>query len=237
MSSLSVLELVQEFCGLQGLPVPTALVGSNETSVVQYRAIAKSLLRDALGFGYKWPERKIRGSFTSVATANQGALSTLFSGFEALIPDTMWLESQTIPVRGPISDSDWAALTALNIAGPPYSYWLSGGNLYLTPTPPAGVAISAVYYTNWLFYDGASPQRDLTDDANTVLISDDVFLLGFAYAWRKVKGLPYANEYVIFQDALSRALSPILPTLALDSQNLGARPQIFIPPGSWVVTP
>lgn len=234
MSSLSVLGLVQEFCGLQGLPVPTALVGSNESSVVQYRAIAQAVVREA--GRAPWQEKRIRGTFTTVATASQGALSTLFPGFEAFVPGTLWLESETLPVRGPLTDSSWAALTALEISGPPYSYWLSAGLLYLTPTPPAGLTASALYTTDWLYYDGSSPQQMLSADSNTVLIPDDVFLMGFEAFWRKAKGLAYSNEFNLFQDRIGKALAPTLPTLALDNSPEMARPMIFIPPGSWMTS-
>ncbi len=234
MAALSVLQLVQEFCGLQGLPVPTALIGSNEASVVQYRAITQAVMREA--GRAPWPEKRIQGTFTTVATPSQGMLTTLFPGFETLVNGTLWLNGETLPIRGPLTDSSWAAITALEISGPPYSYWLSAGSLYLTPTPPAGLVCSALYTTDWLYYDGTSPQQTLSADSFTVLIPDDVFLMGFEAFWRKAKGLAYSNEFNLFQDRIGKALAPNLPVLALDNSPEMARPMIFIPPGSWMTS-
>lgn len=233
MGTLSVLALVQEFCGLRGLPVPSALIGSNETSVVQYRSVLNAVLREALG--KPWPETKVRGTFTTVGTASQGALATLFPGFDSFVKDTLWLESETIPIQGPLTDSSWQALTVLGISGPPYSYWLSGGNLYLTPTPTAGMTGSAIYRTDWKYFDGASPQQSLTADSNTTIVPDEVLLAGLEAVWLKVKGLSWQSSWNDFQDKMAHAIAVTSPTLQLDAAPNLNRPSIFIPPGSWSV--
>lgn len=233
MGTLSVLALVQEFCGLRGLPVPSALIGSNETSVVQYRAVLNAVLREALG--KPWPETKVRGTFTTVATASQGALTTLFPGFNSFVPNTLWLDSETIPVQGPLTDASWQSLTVLDISGPPYSYWLSGGNLYLTPTPPAGLTGSAVYRTDWKYFAGASPQLALTADSNTTVVPDEVLLAGLNAMWLKVKGLSWQADWNDFQGKMAEAIAQTAPTFQLDAAPNMNRPGIFIPPGSWSV--
>ena len=233
MGTLSVLQIVQEFCGLRGLPVPSALVGSNETSVVQYRAILNAVLREAAE--KPWPETKVRGTFTTVATANQGVLSTLFPGFSSLVKDTFWLDSETLPVQGPLTDATWATLTALDISGPPYSYWLSGSDLYLTPTPPAGLTASAIYHTDWKYFAGASPQQSITLDSNTCVVPDDVMLAGFEAIWLQKKGLSWQAAWNDFQSKLAHSLAPTQPTLQLDAPPNLTRPSIYIPPGNWKI--
>lgn len=232
MSTLSVLGLVQEFCTLMGLPVPSALVGSTDQAVMQYRAILNGVLREASAAA--WPEQKVRGTFTSVATSDQGALSTLFPGFSQFVDNTLWLDSQTIPIRGPITDSMYASLTALDIAGPPYNYWLSGGHIYLTPTPPAGLDVSAVYRTSWRYYNGATPSETLVADTDTVLVPDDVVLMGLQALWKKQRGQAYGEDWNLFQGTIAREIAATAPRLALDNTDVGARPSIFIPPGSWM---
>lgn len=232
MSTLSVLGLVQEFCTLMGLPVPTALVGSTDQAVAQYRAILNGVLREA--GSASWPEQKVRGTFTSVATADQGALTTLFPGLSQLVDNTLWLDSETIPVRGPITDSMYAALTALDISGPPYSYWLSGGHLYLTPTPPAGVTVSGIYRTTWKYYNGTTPLEALAANTNTTFVPDDVVLAGLQALWKKQRGQAYAEDWNLFQGAIAREVAATAPRLALDDTSHAARPSIFIPPGNWL---
>lgn len=233
MGTRTVLELVQEFCGLRGLPVPSALMGATTASVVQYRALLNETLREAIA--YEWPEVKIQTTFTSVATANQGELETLFPGFVGLVKDSMWMSPQVIPIRGPLTDSSWAALTALGIAGPPYSFWLSGGSIYFTPTPPAGNTVTAVYTTEYKYLNGATPKRELTDDSDICIVPDRVILAGLQAFWAKAKGLSdWEKDLARFQSAVSQTLSSSLPTFNLGNSNMKTGPRIFIPPGSWL---
>jgi hypothetical protein len=232
MSTLSVLGLVQEFCTLMGLPVPTAIVGSTDQAVLQYRAILNAVLREA--GSASWPEQKIRGTFTSVATSDQGAITTLLPGFSQFVDNTLWLDSQTIPIRGPITDPMYAALTALDIAGPPYNYWLSGGHIYLTPTPPAGLDVSAIYRTAWRYYNGTIPSENLSADTDTTLVPDDVVLMGLQALWKKQRGQNFQTDWNLFQGTIAREVAATAPRLALDNTQLANRPSIFIPPGSWM---
>ena len=233
MGTQTVLQLVQEFCGLKGLPIPAALMGSNATSVVQYRALLNQVLREAIS--KPWPETKVQASITTLATADQGNVNTLFPGIVGFVKDTIWIETQTIPVRGPLTDSSWAALTALQIAGPPYSFWLGGEHFYLTPTPPAGNTLSAIYTTDYKYFNGTTPKLELTDDQDTTVVPDRVMISGLCAYWGKIKGLDgWKDDMAAFHADISYSISNTLPTLAMDTQGDTTRPRIFIPPGSWM---
>ena len=233
MGTRTVLELVQEFCGLRGLPVPSALMGATTAAVVQYRALLNETLREAVA--YPWPAVKVQSTFTSVATANQGELETLFPGFNGFVKDSLWMSPQVIPIRGPLTDSSWAALTALGISGPPYSFWLSGGSLYFTPTPAAGNTVTAIYTTDYRYFNGTTPKRELTEDSDTCIVPDRILLAGLQAFWAKAKGLTgWEKDLTRFESAVSQELAPSLPTFNLGDSNMKTGPRIFIPPGSWL---
>lgn len=232
MGTQTVLQLVQEFCGLKGLPIPAALIGSNQASVVQYRALLNQVLREAIS--KPWPETKVQASITTVADADQGNINDLFPGWVGFVKDSMWIETQTIPVRGPLTDSSWAALTALRIAGPPYSFWLGGEHLYLTPTPPAGNTLTAIYTTDYKYFNGTTPKFELTADTDTTIVPDRVIIAGLEAYWAKTKGLDWKDLMADFEASISYSLSSSLPTLSLDRTGDTTRPHIFIPPGSWM---
>ena len=229
--TMTVLEIVQEFCEGQGLPVPAALVGSSDRSTLQFRAILRAVARDA--GSVSWPEQKLRDSFTTVATSDQGLLTDLFSGFSEFIPGTLWIESETFPVNGPLDDQSYAALTALGLEGPPYSYWLRQGHLYLTPVAAAGLTFSAIYRTTYLFKSGATPSEEIATDGDVFLLPDEVVLLGLEAHWRRRKGMSWTAEYSAFEGEISKKRAPNLPTFRLDSCSDGRKPGIFIPPGNW----
>lgn len=232
--SLTALGIVQEFCALQGLPVPSALVGSSEKSIAQYRAILREVVRELLTCA--WEEQKVRGTFSATTTNLQGVLTTLFPGFVEFIPNTLWSVTNDMMVKGPITDADWAGLLALDISAPPYSYWIAGGSLYISPIPSSGESFSAIYRTNYAFTNSGSPSGTLVDDADTLNFPDEVVLSGFEAVWREKKGLPYAAARNRFDSYLSKALAPVSPRFQLDSSSPRTGPGVFIPPGSWNIS-
>lgn len=237
MSTLSILGAVQEFCGLRGLPVPTALVGATEKSAAQFLAIVKGVAREC--GKYTWEESKVQGTFTTIAAANQGAISTLFApagGFDALVKDSMWNTSKKIPISGPLTDQAWAAQTALSLAGPPYRSWIAGGNLHLSPTPTAGDTIQGIYITSFGFRTGSTPTATPSADTNTFVYPDDVIMIGIEWLWKKQKGEAYIDEQNVFLDAVARGMGKKgLPTLSLEGFSHAPGPRIYVPIGNWPV--
>lgn len=234
MGTLTALGVVQEFCGLRGLPIPTALVGSTEKSVAQYRAVLSSAVRHLLQ--YRWEQQKIRLTFTAVATADQGLLTTLFPGFESLVPDTGWAMTRKIPVTGPIPDTEWAVQNALSLVGPPYKFWLGEGKMWITPTPVAGESYSFIYRTLYGYANGTVPQETLTADTNTLLFPDDVVLKEFEWNWKKQKGENWQDDYNFAIGLIAKEKSKDgLPNLSLDRTIGNVQPRIYVPVGNWQV--
>lgn len=231
--SLNALQLVAEFCALQGLPVPTALVGASDKNVAQYRAILHSLIRE-LNLG-SWEKQKIRSTFAATAAADQGLLTTLFPGYVELVRGTLWSTTNQLMVTGPVTDPDWAAIQAMGIEAPPYTSWIAGGHLYISPTPTAGEVFAGTYLTNYGFTSNGSPAERLQTDSDTLNYPDEVVLQGFEAEWKKRKGLPYAADYTKFQEYIAKSLASTAPDLSLEGPKRVAGPGIIVPPGSWVV--
>lgn len=230
--SSTVLALVQEFAGLRGLPVPSALFGVTEKNGVHMRAVVNSVVRECLR--YSWPQQKINYAWTASATEDQGALETLFPGYISFIPGTMWSTDRTIPVLGPVSDQEWAAGQSLGLLGPPFSSWLAGGHLYLSPAPNAAENFTVVYLTRYGYVSGTTPQETFSSNSDTVLFPDDVMLKGIEYVWRKQKGEAYVDDYNDFIGLIAKNKAQLgAPALSLESRSQNPRPGIVIPPGSW----
>lgn len=232
---LSILQVVQEYCGLRGLPVPTSIVGSTERSAVQYLSVLKAVGRKA--GQYNWQRQKVQGTFTAVAQANQGKLTTLFPSLSALEPGGMWNISRKIPVRGPVSDAEWAVQTALKLAGPPFVSWISQNQLFLSPIPEVGEVFSAIYQTVYYYADSmGSPKGVISADTDTFLFPDDVALKGFEAVWKKQVGEAYIDDENEFLDLISKGkLNGGMPTYRLDSPTTAPGPRIYIPIGNWPV--
>ena len=234
MSTFTVLGLVQEFTALRGLPTPTALVGSNEKSVAQYRAILNDVVRRLLP--YRWNQQKLLRSFSAVAAADQGALTTLFPGFDAICEGTGWATTRKIPLVGPISDAEWATQNALNLVGPPFKYWLGNNHLWITPNPTAGEQFGLIYQTAYGYASAAGvAQPAILADTDQILFPDDVLIKGFEASWKKQKGEAYQDDDNMFISLIAKKKSSDgLPHFSLDSKSTSTTPRIYIPVGNWL---
>ena len=120
MGTLTVLGLVQEFAALRGLPVPSAVVGAQDRSTAQLKAVLNEVLRKLQR--YSWQEQKVKGTWLATPFANQGQLVDLLPGYSSIIDGTGWAEDRKIPLIGPITDAEWAAQVALQLSGPPFRF-------------------------------------------------------------------------------------------------------------------
>lgn len=235
----TVLELVQDHCETYGLPVPTAIIGSTDPAVRQYKGILRSM---ALELAEKsWQEQKRRGTFVTVADEVQGTLQDLLldTGYNRLVQGSIWDETEKRPVYGPVGDPSWEMWKAYVSTGPIYKYWIAGDEFHMDPVPPAGHTIGLIYYTRSMFRAGTGFLHEaLESDADSFIIPDVVTSKDFEWRWRKLKGEPWQDEYNAAQDSIAKALvKDTAPILSLDgSMPPGPRPGIWIPAGSWNVS-
>ena len=235
----TVLALVQSFTDKLGLPTPSAMIGSQDKSVKQMKALLQETVRD-LG-EYRWENQRVRTTFLSVGGTDQGALTSLFgSGYFGLVPDSLWNNTRHMRIFGPLSDQVWNALQTLLNAGPEFQSWISQGHLFISPAATAGETLSAVYVTKYtvLAVDGVTYKELVTADDDSLVFPDNVVLRGFEYKWRKQKGESgWQDDYNDFIGLVAKNMVKDGATrlnLSLD-QGYGMRPGIVIPPGSWNV--
>jgi hypothetical protein len=236
--STTILALVQMFTDKGGLPRPAALVSATDKSARQYLSLLRETIAD-LG-EYRWQQQRVRGTFTTVALALQGALPTLFgAGYAGLVKNSLWNDTRHMQIFGPVTDQTWNTLQALPTAGPEFQYWLSRDSLYISPTLEAGETVSAVYVTkyNVLDTDGVTYKELVDADTDTVLFPDNVVLRLFESKWKKQKGESgWQDDY---NDAISLIAKNLVrdssPTLSLDGRTAMPQPGVIIPPGSWGV--
>lgn len=235
---LTAIQLIQEFADKLGLPRPSALVGATDKSSRQYQSLLKGTVRDLNK--YRWQQQRVRTTFPSVATLLQGTLTGLFgAGYNGLIKDTMWNDTRHMQIFGPATDQIWQALQTLPNAGPEFQYYISRDSLYISPVTVAAETISVTMVTKFNVVNGSTYKELVDDDTDTFLFPDDVMLKSFEWRWRKQKGESgWEDDYNEAIGEIARHLvKDSAPALSLGGPgpNIGARPGIIIPPGSWNV--
>lgn len=231
---MNVLGLVQEFCAKKTLPVPSAVVASTDTAVIQIFNLLKEEIRE---LGLKaWQEQKIQKTFTSIAAEDQGALSTVIGAdFISIQPGTFWDQTLKRPVFGPVGDISWSNLKAFPASGPIYQYKVFANHLYIFPAPPAGHTMYLIYQTKYPVASSAGTAKEtVTVDTDIFLVPDYVVTRGLDYRWKRAVGEPWEVDYAEYNALKASAMVTTgRPVLHLDGQKLKLTPGIWVPAGDW----
>jgi hypothetical protein len=236
----TMLEVVQDLCGRQNLPVPATVYGTTDPQIRQVMKLLEEEGNDLASRG-SWQFLTFEASHTSLALEDQGAIATIASnGFRYIKNDTIWDRSTRLPVCGPLDAKSWQAMKAVVVTGPRYRFRIRGGKLLVNPAPVAGESWYFEYISkNWILgADGTTYKRRFTLDTDTLLLPDDLALQGLRWRWLREKGMDYAELFRTYEmqvkDALGRDGGK--PMLFMDACGYrGPQPGIFIPEGSWNV--
>ena len=235
----TMLEVVQDFCGRQNLPVPSTVYGTTDPQVRQVMKLLEKEGNDLASRG-GWNALTFEASLTTAATEDQGAIATIASnGFNYIVNDTIWDRTTILPVAGPMDSRSWQAMKALVQTGPRYRYRIRGGKLLVNPTPPASDAWYFEYISqNWILgADGTTYKRRFTLDTDSILLPQDICLVGLEWRWLKKKGLDYAEEFRTYEMQVKNAVGRDggKPMIYMDDNSRGPMPGIWVPEGNWSV--
>ena len=131
-------------------------------------------------------------------------------------------------------------LKAVVTTGPRYQFRIRGGHLLINPVPTASLNWFFEYISkNWILgIDGTTYKQFFTLDTDTILLPEDLVLMGLRWRWKKEKGLDYAEDFRTYElqvkDAVGRDGGK--RTLRMDrGRTQWPGPGIYIPAGSWSI--
>jgi len=235
---MSLLTTIQYACGRFGVPVPTTVLGTSDVQVLQMLRLLEEEGND-LSMRNEWEALTIEASHTTVATESQGSITTIASnGFRYIKNDTIWDRTNKLPVLGPLSAFDWQTLKAVNVTGPQYRFRIRGGKLLVNPTPTAGYSWFFEYITkNWILgADGVTYKQYFTLDTDTILLPEDLVLMGLRWRWKKEKGLDYAEDFSTYEMQVKQQTGRDGGKAVLYMDDVswrGPRPGVWVPDGNW----
>lgn len=237
---MTMLSVVQDFCGRTGVPVPTTVYGTTDPQAQQ----AMKLLEeegDDLAKRNGWQGITFEASHTTTAAEDQGAITTIASnGFGYIKNDTLWDRTTRIPVCGPLNARNWQWRKSLAVSGSYYNFRIRGGKLLINPVPPASESWFFEYVSkNWILgADGTTYKKRFTLDTDTILLPEDLILQGLRWRWKKEKGLEYAEDFNTYEQQVNAAIARDggKETLNMgESPQRGRVPGVFVPSGNWNV--
>lgn len=233
---MSLLTTVQAFCERTKLQSPATVIGSNSELVVQIRALLEEE-GDALSRRGDWEGLTFEATHTTLAAEDQGAITSIATnGFRYIKDETMWDRTDQLPVPQ-LNSTLWQRYKATVNASPRFKYRIRGGKLLMTPTPTAGNTLAFEYVSkNWILAaDAVTYKRAFTLDTDTLLLPEELLLMGLRWRWKKEQGREYAEDFRDYEmqvrDALGRDGGK--QVIYLDNSFPRARPGVIVPEYSW----
>jgi len=236
----TLLQTCKEFAGRRGLPVPTSVMGSTDTGVLQFlRVLEEECI--ALAARGPWQTLLNEYTFTALGTESQGTISAGFgsapvalNGYRYMLPEILWDRTQRIPICGSLDPQLWAYLKTMGITGPYSQFRFRGDQLITIPALTAGHTVAFEYITsNFINLLGVttSGASRFANDTDTIRLQDDIVLAGMTWRWLKTKGFAYAEDFNSYEDLVKDQLARERPgrTLSLAGGYEGFRPSITIP--------
>lgn len=234
---MSLLTVIQYVCGRVNVPVPATVYGTTDEQVLQLLRLLEEEGNDLAQRG-DWQAITFEATHTTTAAEDQGTVTSIATnGFRHIKNGTFWDRSSNLPILGPLTDTEWQALKGLGTTGPRYHYRIRGGKLLINPTPAASLSWAFEYVSkNWILgADGTTYKQYFTLDTDTILLPEDLVLMGLRWRWKKEKGLEYAEDFRTYEMQVKQQLSRDAgkPTLRMDNSLRPAQPGVFVPQYSW----
>jgi hypothetical protein len=202
---MTLLTICQDAAKLIGITAPDAVTSSTDTSTIQLEAVANQEGRAQVQ-KYRWEVLIKEGSHTTIAAESQGAMTTIATDFGRFSNNTMWNRTTNRRYFGPITDSEWQRILAVVSGGITNYFRIRGGNLLMHPTPTAGESVKFEYVsTDWVDTSGGTTANadKFTADSQTTVLEEELVILGVVWRFLKLKGLPYDQQFVDYQNRVS----------------------------------
>jgi hypothetical protein len=214
---MTLLTICQDAANIIGITAPNSVTASTDTSVIQLEASVNQEGRAQVQ-KYGWQVLVKEASHTTLAAESQGTMISIASDFGRFSNDTMWNRTTNRRYYGPITDSRWQQILAVVSGGITNYFRIRGGNLLMHPTPTAGESVKFEYVSKyWVDTTGGSTADadKFSGDSQTTVLEEELIVLGVVWRFLKLKGLPYDQQYVDYQNRVSEytghdGASPIL---------------------------
>lgn len=168
---------------------PSAIVANSSPDAVQLLALINRTGRE-VAYTKKWQELLATHTFPTVAsTADYAAGTGTPSDFKSFANLTFWDRTNIKQVRGPVSPQTWEALRSGSLVNPAFQKYfrIAGGTFSIYPTPDAVETVAYQYYSKYWI----AGQERFAADSDTILIDEDLVILGLRWRWLDAKGLAH----------------------------------------------
>lgn len=241
---MTVLSTIVRHCQMHALSIPSAVVGSTDTQIIQLLAILQECLED-MQTEANFNVTTLECVHTLTASANQGRIEDLgggLSGYRKANFETFFDRTLMLPLYGPVTDTEWQELMALPNPGPFYKFRIWQDSLWINPVPETPFSeIAFEYMSDWSVRDGTTGDMKplITSDSDTFVFPENIVRKWMIYRWKQIKGLPYEEDRQRAFDLLNNYIATDKVKRRIDVSSpseLTIKPGVFVPSGNWPVS-
>lgn len=232
---LSMLSNVAKAVGAQ---TPTAIISSTDQTA---QRLHQAMLRECRFLVRRLPwSCLIREATISVVNGTESY--ALESDFQRIIDDTVWDQTNYWQMRGSLSGQEWQFQKRAILSQPvnrrrfrlKFNTTTKTRRFYVDPTPTGSATLVYEYVS--LSYcqatGGGALKTEWSVDTDVPLFDDDLLELGTTWRYLQRRGLPYADDYQVYKDALRRAIVNDKPAAAVDL-TANVRGAFVLPDGNF----
>ena len=181
-----------------GLTAESDPFASSEQPVTQLKALLQTCCEE-LVLGRNW--EFLTGELAITSPVSPTGIFDLPEDFIQMIDNTAWCLDTELPVWGPLSQQELAALVVTDtVSLIQYGYRLVGSQLEIYPIPPEGVQFTFAYQTRYFVKDGLDQSWKANFDKGSDLIIFDRTLITryLRLAWLTAKGFDTTSALASF---------------------------------------
>lgn len=187
---MTLLSIVQGLAKNVGMQAPSSIVGSVQREWVEALQFANET-GEELARRVDWGQLTATATLTGDGTNKVHALPADF----ARLTQGITIKAGVNAVR-PLTRAEWGALVP--VPGVPRYFLLEGAEVTLWPYLANGQTVSVTYQSkNW-----TGSAAEFTADAQSPVMSEDLFLKALIVRWRRQKGMPFADEEAEYEAML-----------------------------------
>jgi hypothetical protein len=218
---MTLLTLINSVQRVEALEVSSNIITNTNPTVQQLRGLADMEGRE-LALRYTWSVLQKIETHSALAAEDQGTLVSIAADISLthIRHMTMWNQTTTRRVEGPLSPREWSDLKGSGIAYAWDHFRIYNGKLYITPAPTLADSIAFEYISkNWCQSSGGTAQAAWAADTDTGILDEDIMALGVRWRWRRSIGLDYSEEFNDYERRVMQVTSGdgAKPTLTMDS--------------------
>lgn len=238
--SMNLLAIVREVCKRTGIPQPATVQSNGDKGIQQMLGLMNELCED-IETRKAYQQNTREATFVSIAGEDQGYIDTLAPfGYDGIIIDTVFDRTTRLPLTGGLTPVEWQTDKSLQNLGPLYQFRIRNNKLLFAPALPVAHTIAFEYVSKWVVQENEEPGNPTpkpywTFDTDTFMLSDSVALSWLRWAWKKEKGLDYAEDFkkyeLLVENLGNRDNAPQRVQLAGGQE---FRPGILVPQGNWM---